>query len=519
MARVNMGEATTDFKSHGQGPAHRPLAWNVRPASAANGRPSPASSPAVPRVLLLELDGASYDWLVPLTEAGVMPRLRAWMAGAALVCLRPVTPCAEAVLWTTLETGAGPEQHGVLDNSFFDHRRRRLYAASLRAMSCAGMSDAVSAADPQAPAISLADADCARTIWRHKPASFAELAQGVAWLESQLAQLAERAARADATGDWRLMTLRFDLLDALGHRVWNLLGVDTAGSGTLAWVEKTREAFAALDRTLADLFRLAERRQAAVMLVSPYGFTPLEERISLTEILRRRELLYPGAATRQTIHRLGRWADKLWRWPRRGAHRAAGHAFPQEPPVPTVLRAAKVAPFDWRRSRAVCLHGEMAALVYLNTRERFGQRLLHTRRQRDQAATEVLWALQEAVHPVTGQRLFPEAFLTAERYDADPLERLWPDIVAIPAAGFQTRPGLDRHGRLLRTDPTTVATHRPGGLWMAAFPGARPAQSYTADLVDVAPTVLRMLGLRRPSTMTGRAVEELLPAAASSPAV
>jgi len=507
--------ALVDLDSHGQGPAERPLVRQLRPMATGMGQTSSGGSATVPRVLLVELDGASYEWLVPLAEAGVMPRLREWMGGAALACLRPVTPCAEAVLWTTLETGAGPEQHGVLDNSFLDHHHGRLYATSLRPTSCAGMSDAVSAADPQAPAICLADTDCARTIWRHKPASFDELSQGIAWFESQLTQLVERTARADATGDWRLMTLRFDLLDALGHRVWNLLGVDAAG-GTRPWIEKTREAFGALDRALGDLFRLAERRQAAVMLVSPYGLAPLEEKISLTEILRRRDLLRPGSGTSQMIHRLGRWADKLWRWPRRGAHRAVGRVFPQEPPVPTVLRARKVAPLNWRHSRAVCLHGEMAALVYLNTRERFGQRLLRTRRERDQAATEVLWALQEAVHPVTGTRLFSEAFLTAERYGADPLERLWPDIVAIPAMGYQSRPSLDRNGRLLRTDPATVATHRPGGLWMAAFPGARPAQSYTADLADVAPTVLRMLGLRRPSTMTGRPVEELLPHAAQS---
>jgi predicted AlkP superfamily phosphohydrolase/phosphomutase len=353
-------------------------------------------------------------------------------------------------------------------------------------------------------------------VWRRRPGSFDELAQGIAWIETQLARLVEQAARADATGDWRLLTVRFDLLDSLGHRGWNLLGIDAAGGGPRAWTDKAREAFAALDRALADLLRLAERREAAVMLVSPYGLGCLEEKISPSEILRRRDLVRPGSAPLQALYCVDRWIEKLWRWPRRGVHRVVGSAFPQDPPAPCVLRLRKVAPFDWRCSRAMSFHGEMAAFVYLNTPDRFGQRLLRTRRQCDQAATEVLWALQEAEHPVTGQRLFSEAFLTAERYRDDPLVRLWPDIVAIPAAGFQTRPGLDRNGQLLRADPTLVATHRPGGLWMAAFPGAQPARAYSADLADVAPTVLRLLGLRRPPTMTGRAAESLLAPAGQS---
>lgn len=513
MDRMGTRNETLDSAPHGQAPAERPLSLNPRAATAGSGLAAAGRWPTVPRVLLIELDAASYELLVPLAESGVMPRLRAWMTGASLVCLRPVTPCAEAVMWTTLETGAGPEVHGVLDNSYLDHRRRRLFASSMRPVSCAGMSDAVTAADAQAPAIRLANAESARTIWRRRPGSFDELAEGIAWLEAQLARLVEQAARADATQNWRLLTLRFDLLDALGHRVGNLLGVDPAGGGPRAWIEKAREAFAALDRALADLFRLAERRQAAVMLVSPYGLGRLEERISLSEILRRRDLVRPCSPALQALHRMDRWIDKFWRWPRRGVHRVAGIAFPQEPAVPTMLRLRKVAPFDWRHSRAMSLHGEMAAFVYLNTPDRFGHRLLLTRRQCDQAATEVLWALQEAEHPITGQRLFREAFLTAERYGDDPLVRLWPDIVAIPAAGFQTRPGLDRNSQLLRADPATVATHRPGGLWMAAFPGAQPARQYTADLADVAPTVLRLLGLRRPPTMTGRVAEELLSSA------
>lgn len=498
MDRAGLPTESIPLRAHGAGAAGSlvlPGATVCRPT---------ALWPTVPRVVLLELDGASYELLVPLAEAGVMPHLAEWMQSAALVRLAPTTPCAEAVLWTTLETGAGPEVHGVLDNCFLDHRRRRVVSSTLREPCSATLADVVTAADPGAGAIRLVDAQPAGAVWRRRPWSLDELSQGIAWIEGHLRRMVEQATRVDALRDWRLLAMRIDLLDPLQHRLWNLLGIDSSPGGQRPWIAKTREAFAALDRALAELFWLAQRRQAAVMIVSPYRLGPLEERISLGEVLRRRGLMCPGSGIVQTTHRFGRWLDKLW-W-----HvRSAAGQFPSSPALPAVQSLRKVTPLDWRRSRAMSLHGEMAAFIYLNTPQRFGSRLLRTRRERDQAATEVLWALQEAVHPVTGQRLFAEAFLTAERYGGDPLERLWPDVVAIPAAGFQTRPGLDRNRQLLRTDPATMATHRPGGMWMAALPRVRPGQAYTADLADVAPTILKLLGLWRPRSMTGRPVAEM----------
>lgn len=475
------------------------------PCDASLGHSTPAW-PSVARVILLELDGASYGLLVPLAESGLMPNLAEWMRSAALARLDPLEPCAEAALCTTLHAGAGPEVHGVLDNCFLDHRRG-VVRSTASVHPCAMLADVVSAADPRAGAIRMAGTPAA-DIWRRRPASLDELGRGIAWMKDQLDRMIQHALRADASGDWRLLALHSDLLDPLQHRLWNVLGLAPSPGGQPAWIAKTREFFVALDRALGEIMRLAERRQAALMIVSPYGLGPMEEKISLGEVLRRRGLLQPGSATVAALHRCRRWLDKLRVWPWWVG--AAVGRFPSSPPLPAALPLGKIVPLDWRRSRAVCLHGETAGFIYLNTPQRFGSRLLRTRRQRDQAATEVLWSLQEAIHPVTGQPLFAEAFLTAERYGHDPLERLWPDIVAIPAPGFQARPGLDRNRQILRADPSNLGAHRPGGIWMAAFPGARTGESHQAGLHDVAPTILKLLGLWPPRTMTGRPAATLI---------
>jgi len=68
-----------------------------------------------PCVLLLGLDGATYDLLDQLVDEGVMPNLGRIMAEGARGVLRstihPLTPPA----WTTMVTGRSPGNHGVFD--------------------------------------------------------------------------------------------------------------------------------------------------------------------------------------------------------------------------------------------------------------------------------------------------------------------------------------------------------------------------------------------------------------------
>ena len=65
------------------------------------------------RVLLIGLDGATFDLLSPWTEAGFLPHLRRLMAtgswGRLMSTLIPQTPPA----WTSMVTGVHPGKHGV----------------------------------------------------------------------------------------------------------------------------------------------------------------------------------------------------------------------------------------------------------------------------------------------------------------------------------------------------------------------------------------------------------------------
>jgi predicted AlkP superfamily phosphohydrolase/phosphomutase len=456
----------------------------------------------VDRVLLIGLDGATFDVLVPLAEAGVMPHLASLLQTSALVRTHSSDAPCETTAWSTLRTGCGPEIHEVLDDYYLDHRRRMVLPTAPRPVPCPTLIERVMAADPRGLAVSLFDARMASAIWDRNPTDLSALDEGLLRIEDQLRLGMCGVYQADASNDWRLLEVRLDVLDALQHRLWNAMGAVGTDSQAGAWVGRVHQTLRSLDNRLGELTELADRRGAAMVLASPYGFCPLREKINLFELLRRGRMLRLAGPLRRLSYQLSRQTGKGLRWAGRRLHL---------PPLPPRRRypTRSLLPINWRRSQALTLHGEMSALVYLNTPERFGTRLILTPRQQEQATGDVLALLTAAQHPATGESLFCEVYATAERFPGDPLSRLWPDVIARPAPGFQVRHYPDRSGHLVRHDSSLAATHQEEGMLIIRAPGVVLGRAYRGNLVDVAPTILDLLDLPPAPPMTGRVLEEI----------
>ncbi len=501
-----------------------------------------------PRVLVIGLDGATYDLLVPLAEAGAMPNLAALLREAALHALRSTEPYTTPVAWSSFLTGCDAQTHGILDYRYLDHARGELLLNHAGRIACPTLLDEVAAGGGQVVSLSLpmthpapagvagiviGGLDCPsgdaalraqpqfaqrlraagigyslETIWKRKPRSHQELAAGVARTIAEFDDRVAAARIADEMTDWRLMIVQFQTLDSLQHRCWHLLS-QAAGLRDAAFACHSREALRAmeaLDRCVGQLIELAERRRAAVVVLGDHGFGPFREKICVNEVLRRSGLQRLTSRTAAWQHRAARTAWKLRKWLHRraGGGSTAGIRRPLE----------ALAPVDWRRTAALAVHGELAALVYLNDAQRFGRGPLATSRQRDQAEADALAAFREARHPVTEEPLFDHAYATRGLIGCDPIARGWPDVVAIPAPGFHTRTKFDTARRLLCDDPTLTGTHRRETVLMIHAPGLactvplRGVQSTrpVAEMRDVAPTILALLGQPPGTQMTGRSL-------------
>ena len=99
-----------------------------RPLGSADGtRPNPRSTSDLPRsgvmssvnalrpVLVVALDGASFDVIEPMAAAGELPNLARWMKEGRAGGLPSTIPPVTFPAWSSFMTGLAPAEHGIFD--------------------------------------------------------------------------------------------------------------------------------------------------------------------------------------------------------------------------------------------------------------------------------------------------------------------------------------------------------------------------------------------------------------------
>lgn len=79
------------------------------------------SSRLASRLLIIGLDGASWEIIDPLIQQGQLPHIARLVREGARGKLRSLEPMISTMLWTTISSGKLPDKHGVRDFSVSSH--------------------------------------------------------------------------------------------------------------------------------------------------------------------------------------------------------------------------------------------------------------------------------------------------------------------------------------------------------------------------------------------------------------
>jgi predicted AlkP superfamily phosphohydrolase/phosphomutase len=506
----------------------------------------------VDRLLVLGLDGATWTVLDPMRQRGLMPNLDAFLAGAASGTLRSTIPPVTTAAWTTMMTGCGPARHGVFDHRYYDASEGRmkvnhsgrirvptvwhLLDAAGRSVVCLNLPGAypplkvrgIVVSGMDAPhleaALSAAPEFAARReaeapgyglgyFWKHVPQTLLELSNNARLTAESFRGRADGGWLADRlVPDWSVLMVQFQNLDPFQHRVWRYLNVDETGIDRPLWNAAAAEVVRGLDQAIGRLCELADRRSAAVLMCSDHGFGPCLGRIHVNRILIHAGVArLPGWAGRIRRRTL-KAGDRLRLWgQKRDNPRARSASFDQS------LTAQY--PFDWKRTLAFAPHQDTAAMVYVNCAARHGglktaaPRM--TPRQIDEARTAAACALAEAKHPEKGSPLFPEIIETGQAYQLDPEREGYPDLIAVPDQPYWVRTKLSSGRAWVEPDADLPGTHRPLGIVALAGADIATGRHLKAQLTDITPTILALLGLPVPDHVEGRPIVEPTPSAAN----
>jgi predicted AlkP superfamily phosphohydrolase/phosphomutase len=496
----------------------------------------------VSRVLFLGLDGGTMAVFAPWFERGLLPNLAALWRRSATGTLRSSEPMVTPVAWTSFATGCTPLVHGIHEFYYVDAADRTIranHAGRVRVptlwqvLNAAGR-EVVSlnlpmtyppprvrgliVAGSDSPGLEWAFARCPefgaeifanvpsythKIVWKSRPRTLEELWEQAGRSRAIFHAQADAAERADARCDWSALMVHFHNLDSLQHRLWPYLDVDETGLRQPGWNEAVEDCLGALDESVGRLLEMASRRDAAVIAVSDHGFGPCRALVNINGLLRaaglQRGLMY-GTRFRYRAQRLG---DRFHRWLTRGAPGGAGRRLPRS--------IEGQVGCDWNRTVAFAPFGQLSGCIFLNHAVLGGCGTFSGQTAAAGRATEdVIAACRAARDPDSGAALFGNVFSVADRYDLDPVAEGLPEVLALSADGYQAQAkwGVRLRNELLRPDPNLPGTHWSQGIVAIHGPDIRPGTAIQADLHDIAPTALAMLGLRIPDFMEGRVLHE-----------
>ena len=527
------------------------------------------SSEARPRrVLVLGLDGATFQVIRPLAEAGRLPVLASWMRDGAWAPLASTVPPMTFPAWSTFLTGLEPGRHGLFDFTQkvpgayrirFANARDRRGASILGRASAAGRrvlslgmpatfppervdgllvagfdapvsrsSDASRASDP-----GLYDA-IARRAGAWMTPDLDEGARGEAWHERAAQVLAERVERKKRFalealhrmnegpgGGPDLACVVFAESDSVAHHFWrdhdpasprHEPGASPLRRGALAAV------YERLDAACGEL-REAFGEDALCVVVSDHGSGGAARRVvhpnlhlARCGLLRRRPA---GRLARDGLARAARdlalrslpprAAEALFRRARRAA---AG-----------VESAARFGGIDWAGTAAFCEEANTQPGVWINLRGREAEGSVAPadyERVRDEVSAALCdWKLPGGDPVVARVRRREEVY-------AGPCVERAPDLVV--ELGLDAGYGLSivPSPRARGAEPlTTLAdyelaggrgrgmngVHTPVGVLLASGPGfERVGRLGDARLADLAPTILGALGVAWDERLDGVAL-------------
>jgi len=285
--------------------------------------------------------------------------------------------------------------------------------------------------------------------------------------------------------------------------------------------EVIEEYWEELDRVLGRVLRLFGE-DATVLVVSDHGFGPLAKTFYVNEWLRSRGYLrVKRKINEKIVVRVGRLLERLYRFlgEKRllhpvtsfltkvmGLDRIRRYAY-------AYLSSARLEErVNWARTKAFsCVHTPHFGHIYLNVegRMRYG---CVSEENRDGLRRAIIDELTSLTEPVTGERPRVEAYTAKEAYSGPYLGDA-PDIVFIVDEGRCEVDAKVGDGGLFEAGaPLTgwTGTHTRDGVFIARGPGIkRGYRVENAQIIDVAPTILRLFGIPLPREIDGRVLEEI----------
>jgi len=509
------------------------------------------------RLLVVGLDGATFRLLRPWLEAGNLPCLaRLYRQGVSGV-LRSVTPPLSPEAWSTFMTGTNPGRHGVMNFLSFAPDSYELQFSNgaqirqktlWRFLSDAGKRVGVVGIPMTYPPetvngylVSGIETPAERSKFTHPPELCEELREALGRYDihgdfidsSDPEEYLKRVLHmVDNQGEAACYLLRkypadlsvivIGASDRVQHAFWRFFDSDhpryDPDAGPVL-SNAIKQVYERIDDYLAKMIE-AVPDPKNIFIVSDHGFTPCHTLVHLNRWLEREGYLACSSQLGVGFRMLRSTYTNACRFGPRWLKDWLKNALPGiRRHMASFLLLSRVR---WPHTQAFAVNTQHG-YIYLNRKDRFPSGVVSPGEEAAQLSRRLIHGLENLRDPATGQRVVERVVRTRELYSGPAVDAL-PDLLVLWKDGYIARSDT---GDAIRTTPTSrpgdlfeptglslnewSAAHDENGILMAQGPDIRSGIIVEgARLLDLAPTLLHLLGEPVPSLMEGTVLESIL---------
>lgn len=504
------------------------------------------------RILVIGLDAAGLDLIEPWITAGYLPHIAHILRSGAYAPMRSTIPVMSPPAWTSMITGLNPGKHGVYDFVRLLPGSYRLYSTRRDQTTYRTIFDHASAYGrhviavnipityPPAPVrgVMISGLGAPRNgRLAHPPELEVELRQwgyrsdmDVAFApgkEQEWIVDLQNVTRAQTDAmlrllkrePWDLAMLVYRAIDEVETYFWHHMDpthpqhdpeqAQLYGSAIL-------KVHRLLDEEIGRLLDVVDS-DTVVVIASDHGGGPAHKEVFLNVWLEQQ-----GWLVRRRGHPLNEWRKRMMR----RLHLTSDHLAPRldfplawriRNLIPQRLQHALVPEssvtladvVDWPRTRAYSF-GNIGQ-IYVNLRGREPQGIVEPGAEYERLLDEIT----EALYSLTdeGQPVVDAVYRGRDLYTG-PYSEYGPDLnIIMRGMAYVTQSWREAAGNQIFSASGTHYTgiHRPlGMLAMSGPPIASHSSLPEVHIVDVAPTLMWLMGLPIPDDVDGRPLEEMI---------
>lgn len=506
------------------------------------------------RVLVIGLDGATFDLIRPWAEGGKLPNLAKIMKNGVSAVLRSTIPPVTAPAWTSFITGKNPGKHGVFDffrkivgsyerraNTSMDVDGKSIWAL----LSNVGKKVIVINVPMTYPAEQVNGYLISGLLappgahWREGafyPSGFdSKLSQWVGdyrlepkeswgenlddWIKDLYDVTRKRAKAAMYLAknfEWDFFMVLFQGTDWMAHALW----MYADAKHPLYDPEKAKKYGDAIFRFYQEIDSIVGRirsfldENVILFLVSDHGMGPLYRTVHLNSLLENLGLLAFQKSSLKSPVRIEFWLSKI------GLTKERILALLWEyPPIMRLIRLVlysfgekvelSLSDLDWSKTK-VYAAGHMGQL-FINLKGREPKGIVEPGKEYEELRDYLMKMLYNLKDPETGKRIVRKVFRKEEIYKGDHVDEA-PDLLYlmnhtyVPYNGFES----SRDSFISLCYGIQSSKHELNGIFIATGKDIKKGiQIQNASIMDVAPTMLHILDTPIPIDMDGRTLVEI----------